>query len=395
MTEVYLDHAATTVIRPSVIDAMVQAMREVGNPSSLHSAGRRARKAVEQAREQVAAATGAHPVEVIFTSGATEADNLALKGGYRARRTADPRLTGLAVSLTEHPAVHDAARFLASTEQAQLHWIDVDESGAARPEALNRLIETGTIAIAATMWTNNEVGSVSDVHTLARTCHAHQVPLHVDAVQALGRVKIDFASLDGTSLALSAHKIGGPQGVGALLASRSFTPVPTSHGGGQERRIRSGTLDVAGIVGFGVAITEAEQERDAEASRLGLLRDRLTAGIGRIRDIEVNGLDRYDATRTHPGILSLHVRGADADALLMLLDAAQIDVSTGSACTSGVSEPSHVILAMTGDERRAKQTIRISLGRTTSADDIDRVLDALPAAVERARRASGYRPDRE
>lgn len=395
MSEVYLDHAATTTIRPSVIESMAAAMRDTGNPSSLHSAGRRARKAVEQAREQVAEATGAHPVEVIFTSGATEADNLAVKGGFWARRAIDPRLTGLAISPTEHPAVHDAARFLQQHDDAQLHWLAVDPYGAPVPDALTRLVETGTIAIAATMWANNEVGTLADIPAIARICHSGDVPLHVDAVQALGRIEIDFSALKLSSLAISAHKIGGPQGIGALLATRAFTPVPTSHGGGQERRIRSGTLDVASIVGFGVAIVEAERERDVETRRLAKLRERLIAGCALLDSVQVNGHVADDRAKAHPGILSLHVPGADADALLMLLDEAQIDVSTGSACTSGVSEPSHVILAMTGDERRAKQTIRISLGRTTEAEDIDRLVTTLPQAVERARRASGYQPERE
>lgn len=393
-SEVYLDHAATTAIRPAVIEAMAQVMRDTGNPSSLHAAGRRARKMVEQAREQVAEATGADPVEVIFTSGATEADNLAVEGGFRARRDADPRLVTLAVSPTEHPAVHDTARFLQQHENAQLHWLEVDRYGAVRPDALPGVLESDPVAIAATMWANNEVGTLNDIPAIAAICASTGTPLHVDAVQALGRVPIDFAALRLSSMALSAHKIGGPLGVGALLATRAFAPTPGSHGGGQERRIRSGTLDVAGIVGFGIAITAAERERTAEAARLAALRDRLADAVTGLADVRINGHPRFDATHTHPGILSVHVTGADADALLMLLDEARIDVSTGSACTSGVSEPSHVILAMTGDERRAKQTIRISLGRTTTAQDIDRLLAALPDAVDRARRAAGYRPGR-
>lgn len=389
MSEVYLDHAATTVIRPAVIDAVARAMRDVGNASSLHAAGRRARKAVEQAREQVAEAVGADPVEVVFTGGATEADNLAVAGGYRFRRDTAARPDGIALPPTEHPAVHDTARFLQQHDGARLHWLDLDELGAPRPAALQAVLQREPVALAAVMWANNETGVLADIPALARIAAAHDVPLHVDGVQALGRVPIDFAGLRLSSLALSAHKIGGPQGVGALLATRGFTPQPTAHGGGQERRLRSGTLDVAGIVGFAVAITEAERERVSEAARLGALRDRLVAQLAALEDVEVNGPARFDPATTHPGILSLHVAGADADALLMLLDQAQVDVSTGSACTAGVSEPSHVILAMTQDERRAKQTIRISMGRTTSVDDIARLVQVLPQAAERARRAGG------
>ncbi|WP_166741615.1 cysteine desulfurase family protein [Cumulibacter soli] len=386
--EVYLDHAATTVIRESVIEAMSAVMRDVGNPSSLHSAGRRARQLVEQARENTARATGADPVEVIFTSGATEADNLAVIGGYRARVQ---DAGGILTSPAEHPAVHDAVRHLQHNENATAHWAIVNSAGSPLPDSVRAILTEHPVALAAFMWINNEVGTITDINSIGSICASAGVTLHVDAVQALGRVPIDFATLGAASVALSAHKIGGPQGIGALLAQRSFTPQPTSHGGGQERRIRSGTLAVANIVGFGTAILEAESERVAEAARLGRLRDQLANGAARLPEVHINGHAEYEPATTHPGILNLHVPGADADALLMLLDTAHIDVSTGSACTSGVSEPSHVILAMSGDERRAKQSIRISMGRTTSAEDIERLLHALPDAIDRARLASGNR----
>lgn len=391
--EVYLDHAATTVVRESVIEEMARVMRDTGNASSLHAAGRRARRELEQARETIAEALGAHPVEVIFTSGATEADNLAIKGGYWWRRNADPALTAIAVTPVEHPAVVDAAQWLVEHEGATVRWIEVDRHGAARLDVLRELLAGGDIAVASAMWANNEVGTLSDIPAIARMCGDAGVPLHVDAVQAIGRVEIDFASLGASSLALSAHKFGGPQGVGALIATRQFTPMPTSHGGGQERKVRSGTLDVAGAVGMAVAIKEAVAERADEALRLGALRDRLVAEATRLDGVQVNG-HTSTSDPTLPGTVNLHIPGADADAVLMLLDAEQIAVSTGSACSAGVSEPSRVLLAMLDDDLRARQSIRVSMGRTTTARDVDRLLHALPDVIERARRATGYRADR-
>lgn len=388
MSEVYLDHAATTPVRESVIEAMAAAHRETGNPSSLHAAGRRARRALEEAREQIAEALGADPVEVVLTSGATEADNLAVKGGYWAARAADDRRTALAVSVVEHHAVHDSAQWLVDHEGAVLRSVPVDAAGEVSAAALAAALEGADVALAAVLWANNEVGTMSDIPVLATICAAQGVPLHVDAVQAVGRVEIDFHRCGATSLAVSGHKIGGPVGVGALLAVRGFTPVPTAHGGGQERRIRSGTLDVAGAVGLATALREATAERVAEHDRLSALRAQIVAGALRIVGVEVNG-HAEASERTHPGIVSLHVPGADADALLMVLDGEGIAVSTGSACTSGVAEPSYVVLAMTGDERRSRQSIRLSMGRTTTPADVDRLLEALPGAVERARRAGG------
>ncbi|WP_153505132.1 cysteine desulfurase family protein [Cumulibacter manganitolerans] len=393
MSEVYLDHAATTVVRARVIDEMTRVLRETGNASSLHAAGRRARREIEQAREQVAEAIGAHPIEVVFTSGATEADNLAVVGGYRWRRATDPARSTLAVTPVEHPAVLDAAQALVEDAGATLRWIEVDEHGAARVDDLAEIVTDPSLAIASAMWANNEVGTLSDIPAMARICADAGVPFHVDAVQAVGRVPIDFAALRITSLALSAHKLGGPQGIGALVAGRAFTPRPTSHGGGQERRLRSGTLNVAGAVGLAVALTAAEEERVAEAARLGALRDRLTASALRIEGLQVNG-HASASEPTLPGTLNLHIPGADADAVLMLLDAEQIAVSTGAACSAGVSEPSRVLLAMLGDDRRARQSIRISMGRTTTDADVDRLLAVLPRVVEQARRATGYRDPR-
>ncbi|WP_106848145.1 cysteine desulfurase family protein [Blastococcus sp. Marseille-P5729] len=393
MSEVYLDHAATTVVRDSVIEVMAAALRETGNPSSLHAAGRRARRAIEEAREQIAETLGADPVEVIFTSGATEADNLAVKGGYWAARDANPARTAIALPPTEHHAVLDSAHWLAAREGATLRWVEVDQHGTAHPDVLAEALAGDDVAVAAVMWANNEVGTINDIPALAAICAERGVALHVDAVQAIGRAAVDFGGLPVTSLALSGHKIGGPVGVGALLAVRGFAPVPTAHGGGQERKIRSGTLDVAGAVGLATAVREAEAERVAERARLMTLRERIVREASGIGGVEVNG-HAVDGAGTHPAIVNLHVPGADAESLLMLLDGEGVAISTGSACTAGVSEPSYVVLAMTGDDRRGRQSIRVSMGRTTTESDIERLLAALPLAAARARRATGYRGTR-
>lgn len=389
MNEVYLDHAATTVVRDSVVEAMARAMRETGNPSSLHAAGRRARRAVEEARERIAETLGADPVEVIFTSGATEADNLAVKGGYWAARAVDPGRTAITLTPTEHHAVLDSAHWLAEREGATLRWTEVDEHGAAQPEALADALAGDDVAVAAVMWANNEVGTINDIPALAAICVEREVALHVDAVQAIGRVPVDFGASRATSMALSGHKIGGPVGIGALLAVRGFSPVPTAHGGGQERKIRSGTLDVAGAVGLATAVQEAEGERTAERARLSALRERIVREASRIDGVEVNG-HAGDGPGTHPAIVNLHIPGADAESMLMLLDGEGVAISTGSACTAGVSEPSYVVLAMTGDDLRGRRSIRVSMGRTTTDADVQRLLAALPGVAERARRATGY-----
>ncbi|GAB3298249.1 aminotransferase class V-fold PLP-dependent enzyme [Epidermidibacterium keratini] len=391
MNQVYLDHAATTVIRESVIEAMTAVMRDVGNASSTHTAGRRARQRVEEAREQIGEALGADPIEVIFTSGATESDNLAIKGGALARYAEDPRRRRIVVSPAEHHAVLDSARWLADERDFEITWVEVDGHGSLPPARMREALDGAeSAAIATAMWANNEVGALSDIPAIAAICAGAGVPFHTDAVQAVGRVPIDFRSLGASTLAISGHKIGGPQGVGALLAQRSFKPVVQAHGGGQERRVRSGTLDVAGIVGLGVAVSEAEKEREAESDRLGGLRDELVNRLHeKIEGLKVNGYERFDAERALPGVVNLHLPGAAADAVLMLVDSEGMAISTGSACSAGVTEPSPVILAMTGDDARSRSSVRISLGRTTTPDEVDRIIAVLPDVVERARIAGG------
>lgn len=393
-TEVYLDHAATTVVREEAIEAMSRVMRDVGNASSLHTTGRRARRYVEEARELIAEAVGAHPIEVILTGGATEADNLAVKGLHRSRHKENPRLNALIVSPAEHHAVLDTARWLKSDEGADLTWAEVDPRGVVTGDSLRTALTAAGDACTAVavMWANNEVGALSDIPALAEIAATKGVPMHSDAVQAVGALPIDFAASGLETMAITAHKVGGPQGVGALVARRSFKPTPLLHGGGQERQIRSGTLDVAGAVGFGVAIAAATAEMQDHRERVGALRDGLIAQLRVVvPDLCVNGTPESNPDRTLPGILSVSIPGCGGDGLLMVLDANGISVSTGSACTAGVAEPSHVVLAMGGTEERARSTLRISMGRTTTQADLDALVGAFPEAVLRARAAAGVR----
>ncbi|GAA4288452.1 cysteine desulfurase family protein [Georgenia daeguensis] len=393
---VYLDHAATTPVRPEVAARYAQELTRVGNPSSLHSAGRDARRRLEEAREQLAAAVGAEPAEVIFTSGGTEADNLALKGGYWARRTADAALRTVAVSSVEHHAVLEAAEWLGTHESADVRRLRVGGDGVLDLAHAEEVLGRGGVAVVSVMWVNNETGAVQPVREVAALAHAAGVPVHSDAVQAVGHVPVDFAGSGLDAMSLSGHKLGAPVGTGALVARRSFGLEPVEHGGGQERGVRSGTLAVAGACALALAVESAVAEQAAEATRLRRLRDRLVAAVVATLDgvtltgpaIDVPG---GDDARRHPGIAHLTVEGADADALLLGLDMAGIAASSGSACHAGVQEASHVLLAMGRDAERARSALRFSLGRTTTDADVDAVVSALPAVVENARRAHATR----
>ena len=376
---------------PEAIEAMTAQMAVVGNASSLHTSGRLGRRVVEESREAIAVAMGARPSEVLFTSGGTESDNLAIKGTFWARRDADPRRVRILVSMVEHHAVLDCVDFLEAHEGAKVTWLEVDQVGRVHPETVRAAIgaDPETVALVSVMWANNEVGTVQPVAEIAAVCHEFGIPVHSDAVQAVGQVEVDFAASGLDLLSISGHKIGGPQGVGALLARRDATLVPLSHGGGQERQVRSGSLDVPAILGFAVAMRHARAHRAENAQRLIGLRDRLIrgaqdAGYG----VQVTGdWEPGDGMRRLPGNAHLLVPGCDGDSLLYLLDAAGVQCSTGSACRAGVPQPSHVLLAMGMSEQKARGALRLTLGHTSSAADVDAFLAALPAAVERAQRA--------
>ena len=389
----YLDHAATTPMTPAAREAMVEQLALTGNASSLHGPGRDARRVVEESRERIAAALGARPSEIVFTSGGTEADNLAITGSLRAARAADPLRSRVVVSGVEHHAVLDVVDHAVEHEGAQATFVAPAECGAVQPDAVRAAIEEdpASVGLVSVMWANNEVGTVQDVATMAAISHEHGLAFHTDAVQAAGHLAVDFAESGVDLMSISAHKFGGPLGIGALVAKRDARLVALSHGGGQERGVRSGTLDVPAIRGFAVALTEAVERREAEAARVGVLRDRFLAGTQALDlDIRITGCwTSGDVSNRLPGNAHITIPGCEGDSMLYLLDAAGVAVSTGSACQAGIPQPSHVVLAMGRSEEEARGSLRVSFGWTSTEADVDAVLAALPEAVERARRASG------
>jgi len=385
---VYLDNAATAPMLPEAIAAMTEELARLGNPSSLHNAGRRARRIVEESREQIAEAFGARPSEVIFTSGGTEADNLAIKGLFWARRADGPRRRRVLIPATEHHAVLDSAGWLASHEGAEIGWIGVDGTGMVSADSLRDAIgpDPDSVALVSVMWANNEVGTIAPIAELAAVCAEHAIPLHTDAVQAAAQVPVHFAESGADALTVTGHKLGGPVGAGALLLAREAQPVPVLHGGGQESDIRSGTLDAPAIRAFATAAQVVAKTRDFEAVRLAALRDDLAARVlAAVPDAILNGAPPGPARL--PGNAHFSFPGCEGDALLMLLDARGIACSTGSACTAGVARPSHVLLAMGADEARARGSLRFSFGQTSTQADCEAVGAVIGEAVERARRA--------
>lgn len=383
---VYLDHAATTPMVPEAITALAQEFALVGNASSLHTSGRRARGVVEEARERVAEALGAHPVEVVFTSGGTEADNLAVKGLFRARHAADPRRTRVLVSAVEHHAVLDAAEALRA-EGAQVVLLGVDGEGRLDVAALEAALaaDPDTVALVSVMWANNEVGTLQPVAEVVARARPLGVPVHTDAVQAAGQVPLDFAASGVDCLSASAHKLGGPIGTGALLVRRGLELAPVQHGGGQERGIRPGTLGVAPIRGFGVAVELAVSTMAERTARVAALRDQLSAAVLAAVPWAV---PRGSATHRLPGIAHFTFPGCEGDSLLYLLDARGIDCSTGSACQAGVPQASHVLLAMGVGEDEARCALRFSLGHSSTEADVAALAAVIGPAVERAARAA-------
>ncbi|MEV6493651.1 cysteine desulfurase family protein [Actinoplanes sp. NPDC051633] len=380
----YLDHAATTPMLPEALDAYVAAARQVGNASSLHAAGRGARRLVEESRERIAAVLGARPSEVIFTSGGTESDNLATKGLFWAQRDATGRSRVIA-SAVEHHAVMDAVDWLGAHEGAQATWLPVDSAGRVDPSSL----ELGDdVAVVSVQWANNEVGTIQPIAELAALAAAAGVPFHTDAVQAVGQVPVDFGASGAAALTVTGHKLGGPVGVGALLLGRDVACTPLLHGGGQERDVRSGTLDTPGVVAFAVAVEAAVKTQEEYATRIGALRDEL---VTRVRDVIPDAVQNGDPANRLPGNAHFSFPGCEGDALLLLLDAKGIACSTGSACSAGVAQPSHVLIAMGADDDRARSSLRFTLGHTSTEADVDALLAALPGAVERARRATAWK----
>ncbi|MFF7205708.1 cysteine desulfurase family protein [Streptomyces sp. NPDC008141] len=382
----YLDHAATTPMLPEAVEAMTAQLTVTGNASALHAAGRRARRAVEEARETLAEALGARPSEVVFTAGGTEADNLAVKGLYWQRRDTEPARTRILTSPVEHHAVLDAVHWLGEHEGATVEYLPVDAYGRVHPEALREAVERNPddVALATVMWANNEIGTVMPVAELSAVAREFGIPLHSDAVQAFGQLDVGFADSGLAAMTVSGHKIGGPYGIGALLLGREYTPVPVLHGGGQERHVRSGTLDTPAIAAFAVAGRLAAERREEFAREIGALRDELVDAVRTAVPDAVLGGDPADRL---PANAHFSFPGCEGDSLLLLLDAQGIECSTGSACTAGVAQPSHVLLATGSDPDLARGTLRFSLGHTSTRADVKAVAEAIGPVVQRARTA--------
>lgn len=395
----YLDHAATSPMSASVLAAYARALGEVGNPASTHGHGQRALEALEAARERIASGIGCDAAELVLTSGGTESINLALKGAYWARQRGGDRPVVL-VADGEHHATIEAAEWLRDTQSAELVWLPLDEHGTLRPEVLHLAIEqagSDRVALVSVLWANNEIGTVQPVAELCAVARAAGVPTHIDAVAALGQVAIDFAAVGADYLSVSAHKIGGPVGAGALVVGRRAVLEPLFHGGSQQRG-RSGTQDVAGAIGFAAALDEALEAggsapQAGHVEHLRALRDRLIAGVQAIdptavlRGSQPAGAGAgVDGSRL-PGNAHFTFPGCQGDSLVFLLDAAGVSVSVGSACRAGVAETSHVLLAIGVPEAEAAGALRFTLGSASTAAEIDALLAALPAALERARAA--------
>ncbi|WP_063004203.1 cysteine desulfurase family protein [Nocardia salmonicida] len=382
---VYLDHAATTPMLPAAVEAMTAALGAVGNASSLHGSGRAARRSLEEARESIAADLGARPSEVIFTSGGTESDNLAVKGIFWGRRAADPRRTRIVTSEVEHHAVLDAVEWLEKHEGAQVSWLPVDAEGVVSPQVLREVLaaHADEVALVSVMWANNEVGTIEPITELAAVAQEFDIPMHSDAIQAVTQIPVDFAASGLAALSVAGHKVGGPHGIGVLLLGRSVPCVPLVHGGGHERDLRSGTSDVAAAIGMAAALRDAVGELPARTEQLRVLRDKLVTGVQvAVADAVLNG----PAERL-PGNAHFTFPGCEGDSLLMLLDAAGIECSTGSACNAGVASPSHVLIAMGVQPWQARSSLRFTLGHTSTEADVETLLTVLPQVIDRARAA--------
>ncbi|MFF2276590.1 cysteine desulfurase family protein [Agromyces sp. NPDC058126] len=400
---VYLDHAATTPMLPEAIEALTSALAVVGNPASIHSAGQQAKRLLEESREQIAATLGADGIEIVFTGNGTEAVNLAIKGLWWQRRTdsvtgaARPRIL---VPAGEHHATIDAVEWLAVHEGAEIVELPIDEVGRLRLDVLADELarDAASVALVTMLWANNEVGTIQPVEEVARLTARAGVPLHIDAIAAYGQVPIAFHAVRRATdaprgaglvaLSVSAHKIGGPAGIGALVLDRTAAVEPLIHGGGQQRKVRSGTQDVAAAASFAAAARVAASRLGDDTARMSALRDRLVAGVAAaVPAARLSGDVGPGASVRLPGNAHFSFPGCEGDSLLFLLDAAGVAVSTGSACQAGVPEPSHVLIAMGRSEADARGALRITIGHTSTDADVDAFLAALPAAHAQAARA--------
>ncbi len=380
----YFDHAATTPLSALATSALVEQMAKIGNASSLHSPGRLIRKDVEEAREQIAGLVDANPSEIIFTGSGTEANNLALKGFYWKAHAQDPQRRVVLISAIEHHAILDPAEWLDEHEGAELVFIPVTSAGSVDLVFLTDFVQRrgSEIAVIAVMHSNNETGTLQPIAEVVAI--AGDIPVHTDAVQSFGKVDFSFSQLGVTSATISAHKIGGPLGVAALILRRGLDLTPILHGGGQERDIRSGTLNAPSIVSFAAAAQESTSKMAERAIYIRSLKKYLVESLFAIfPDITVNG----DQTHSLPGIVNITFPGTESDGLLLLLDAEGFYCSTGSACSAGVPRPSHVLLAMGVSERDARSSLRFSLSFSNTRAEIDQLCEVIGSVVHRARAA--------
>jgi cysteine desulfurase len=381
---IYLDHAATAPINDAAIAALTEQVKKLGNASSVHNQGRSVRKDVEDARHLLSELVGCNPSEVIFTGSGTEANNLAIKGFYWKAIAADPKRKVIVTSAFEHHAILDPVKWLVEHEGAEQILIPINKTGTIDLDFLKDLISKRgpEIAVISVMHSNNELGSLQPINEVVKL--AGSIPVHTDAVQSFGKVDFNFAELKLTAATISAHKIGGPLGIAALILERGLDLTPILHGGGQEREIRSGTLNAPAIVSFAAAAKSAIENREANFKKVRELRDYFISKLQiAVPDVVINSL----SDPALPGIVNATFPGTESDALLLLLDSEGISASAGSACSAGVPRPSHVLLALGISESDADASLRISIGTTNTKEEIDQVIAVFPSVVERARAA--------
>ena len=386
MPSVYFDNAATAPINPVALEAYLEQARTLGNPSSLHGYGRDARKNVEDAREKLALLLDCQPNEIIFTASGTESNNLAIKGIYWHRLSEDKKRKVIITSAFEHHAVLDPINWLRESEGAEIIEGPVDHDGYLKLEFLKTALENRgeEVSFITIMHSNNEVGTIQPIQEVIKLANKYKVPVHTDAVQSFGKVPLSFSELGLFAMTVSAHKIGGPVGVGALILKKGVDITPLLHGGGQERDIRSGTINAAGIVAFATAAQAAIRDREKNAVFVAGLRDSLAATI---KNDLPDAVFNAGAGERLPGILNVRFPNTESDSLLLLFDSEGIACSTGSACTAGVQQPSHVLLAMGLSENEARSSLRFSLSPENSKEDIDYFHTCFKKVIDRARAA--------
>ncbi len=383
---VYLDHAATSPIRASVLELYISTLSEIGNPASVHSFGQHSRQILEQAREEIAKAINCDRNEVIFTSGGTESDNLAIKGIYWDVNSKDPSKNVIISAAAEHHAVLDAINWLVDSQNAELYLIPSDDQGVLDIAALERYLEQNAsrVALISVMWANNEIGVIHPISEITKIAKVYSIPVHSDAIAALGHIPVDFAKSGLAAMTITGHKLGGPVGSGALILRRDQKLTPVNHGGGQERNLRSGTPDASSAAALALTITEAVSEQEDLAQKHQIMTQRLIAGVKQIAsDVIVSA----ENAQRLPNNVHFRFPGCLGDSLLFLLDSDGVSISTGSACTAGVSGPSHVVLSLGASNDEAMGTLRITLGHSTKDQDIDAFLEAFPKAHQGAKKA--------